>query len=80
VVQAGTAVSWRVRPGVPNSVNVVRWERGQGDRQGDGPGEVGRAAGRITVEQWDHSAASGAFEPRAVKRLVPEADLRPVVR
>jgi len=68
VVQAGTAVSSRVRSGVPNSVNVVRWERG--------PGEVGRAAGRITVEQWDHSAASGAFEPRAVKRLVPGADLK----
>ena len=79
VVQAGTAVSSRVRPGVPNSVNVVRWERGQGDRQGNGPGEVGRAAARITVEQWDHSAASGAFEPRAVKRLVPGADLRPAV-
>jgi len=76
VVQAGTAVSSRVRSGVPNSVNVVRWERGPGDRQGDGPGEVGRAAGRITVEQWDHSAASGAFEPRAVKRLVPGADLK----
>jgi 3',5'-cyclic AMP phosphodiesterase CpdA len=79
VVQAGTAVSSRVRPGVPNSVNVVRWERGQGDRQVHGPGEVGRAAGRITVEQWDHAAASGAFEPRAVKRLVPGADLRPAV-
>jgi len=79
VVQAGTAVSSRVRPGMPNSVNVVRWERGQGDRQGNGPGGVGRAAARITVEQWDHSAASGAFEPRAVKRLVPGADLRPAV-
>jgi hypothetical protein len=31
------------------------------------------------VEQWDHSAASGAFEPRAVKRLVPGADLKPAV-
>ena len=79
VVQAGTAVSSRVRPGVPNSVNVVRWERRRGDRQGDGPGEMGRAAGRITVEQWDHSAASGAFEPRAIQRLVPGADLRPAV-
>jgi 3',5'-cyclic AMP phosphodiesterase CpdA len=79
VVQAGTAVSSRVRSGMPNSVNVVRWERGQGDRQGNGPGGVGRAAARITVEQWDHSAASGAFEPRAVKRLVPGADLKPAV-
>ncbi|WP_332745001.1 metallophosphoesterase family protein [Hydrogenophaga sp.] len=44
-VQAGTAVSSRVRSGVPNSVNVVRWTP---------------AAGCV-VEQWDFSAAGGAF-------------------
>lgn len=38
VVQAGTAVSRRVRPGVPNSVNLLRWEA---------------AARRCLVEQWD---------------------------
>jgi 3',5'-cyclic AMP phosphodiesterase CpdA len=69
VVQAGTAVSTRVRPGVPNSVNVVRWERG---RTGEPDGAAaGRAGGRITVEQWDHAAASGAFERAAVTHLVP---------
>lgn len=25
-VQAGTAVSWRVRDGIPNSVNLLRWD------------------------------------------------------
>jgi hypothetical protein len=70
-VQAGTAVSSRVRPGVPHSVNVVRWGHGPAAGHGDEPGGAGRAAGRITVEQWDHNAACGAFEPVAVTRLVP---------
>lgn len=48
VVQAGTAVSSRVREGVPNSVNLVRW---------------GTAAppGVCEIERWDHSASAGAF-------------------
>lgn len=46
VVQAGTAVSRRVRPGVPNSVNLLRWQA---------------AAARCTVEQWDFDAAARAF-------------------
>lgn len=46
-VQAGTAVSNRVRRGVPNSVNVLRWSA---------------ARGRCDVEQWDHVAARRAFE------------------
>lgn len=69
VVQAGTAVSSRVRPGVPNSVNVLRWERAVGPAAG----EAGRAGGLVTVEQWDHAAHSGAFERRAVTRLCPSA-------
>mgnify|MGYP002779905239 CR=1 FL=1 len=44
-VQAGTAVSSRVRDGKPNSVNVVRHT----------PGEPCR------VERWDHDAAKAAF-------------------
>jgi 3',5'-cyclic AMP phosphodiesterase CpdA len=44
-VQAGTAVSSRVRSGVPNSVNVVRWSSASG----------------CVVEQWDYSAAGAAF-------------------
>lgn len=46
-VQAGTAVSRRVRAEAPNSVNVLRIAAG-GPRQ-------------CTVERWDHDAASGRF-------------------
>ncbi|MDQ7746786.1 metallophosphoesterase family protein [Hydrogenophaga pseudoflava] len=46
VVQAGTAVSSRVRPGVPNSLNIVRWEPAQG---------------RCSVERWDYLAREQAF-------------------
>ena len=48
VVQAGTSVSSRVRRGVPNSVNLLRWG-GALD------------AGCCQVEQWDFSAASQTF-------------------
>lgn len=47
-VQAGTAVSRRVRPGAPNSVNLIRW----GDTL---------PAGRCVVERWDYSAQVGGF-------------------
>lgn len=46
VVQAGTAVSSRVRSGVPNSVNLLRWSALQA---------------RCAVEQWDYAAARAAF-------------------
>ena len=47
-VQAGTAVSWRVRDGQPNSVNLLRWGR-------DAP------AGRCVIERWDCGASGPAF-------------------
>ncbi len=50
-VQAGTAVSSRIREGAPNSVNLVRW----GD---DAP------PGCCQIEQWDFQAAHGAFVRR----------------
>lgn len=46
-VQAGTALSHRVRGGIPNSVNVVR----------TGPGR------RAVVERWDMDEAAGEFRP-----------------
>lgn len=46
--QAGTAVSRRVRGGIPNSVNVVRAR----------PGEATRAC---TVERWDYASADDRF-------------------
>ena len=47
VVQAGTAVSRRVRRGVPNSINVLR----HGEPSGD----------FCRVERWDYDADQGAF-------------------
>lgn len=47
-VQAGTSVSSRVRDGLPNSVNLLRW----------GPGAP---ADHCRVERWDHDARCRAF-------------------
>ncbi|WP_425259301.1 metallophosphoesterase family protein [Rubrivivax sp. RP6-9] len=49
-VQAGTAVSSRVRAGAGNSVNVIRIEAA--------------AAERAVVERWDHDPDRQAFVPR----------------
>lgn len=56
VVQAGTAVSSRTRPGVPNSVNVLRW---------------GDDAGTCLVEQWDFAPQDRAFTLAGVTTLQP---------
>ena len=58
VVQAGTAVSSRVRKGVPNSVNLLRWERDS-------------ASGCCRIEQWDFSAASQTFVRKKVTEVRP---------
>lgn len=55
-VQAGTAVSRRVRPGAPNSVNLVRWNAGEG---------------HCAVEQWDYAVNEQAFVQARVTRLQP---------
>lgn len=55
-VQAGTAVSKRVRPGAPNSVNVVRWHG---------------AEGMCAVEQWDYATLEGAFVQVRVTQFEP---------
>lgn len=55
-VQAGTAVSARVRDGVPNSVNLLRC----------GGGVLPR---RCVVERWDFVAASGRFARISETRL-----------
>lgn len=49
VVQAGTAVSSRVRSSAPNSVNLLRW--------GDAA-----AMGACIVERWDFAAGDRRFE------------------
>jgi 3',5'-cyclic AMP phosphodiesterase CpdA len=50
-VQAGTALSRRVRHGSPNSFNVIRWEP---------PGEG--APRKVCVERWDYDVADDRFE------------------
>ncbi|MES2888366.1 MAG: metallophosphoesterase family protein [Pseudomonadota bacterium] len=58
-VQAGTAVSSRVRRGVPNSVNLLRWC------------EPGVEPGTCVVEQWDFSPATRAFVRGPVTPVQP---------
>lgn len=57
-VQAGTAVSGRVRAGAPNSVNLLRWGRDA-------------APGRCVIEQWDFAAREGVFVRARVSELQP---------
>ena len=57
-VQAGTAVSRRVRAGLPNSVNLVRW------------GSAGVPAGCL-IEQWDYNAQRQAFMCSRVTEVSP---------
>lgn len=49
-VQAGTAVSSRIRSGAPNSVNLLRWAAPDGDTRR-----------RCTLERWDFDARRTAF-------------------
>lgn len=57
-VQAGTAVSSRVRADVPNSVNLLRWGA-------DAPPDY------CQVEQWNYSAAERAFIRAVVSEVRP---------
>ena len=63
-VQAGTAVSSRIRPGVPNSVNLLRWTTNTGTNSGAKveakPGTDANARCWV-VEQWDYSIFERAF-------------------
>ena len=57
-VQAGTAVSSRVRDGVPNSVNLLRWK-------GDTP------EGRCLIERWDYDGSAQSFLCMTVNDIQP---------
>ena len=59
-VQAGTAVSRRVRVGAPNSVNLLRWGQGA-------------PAGHCLIEQWDGAADGADFVCRRVTDVQPAA-------
>ena len=57
-VQAGTAVSSRVREGMPNSVNLLRWG-------------ADSSPGSCVIEQWDFSAAGQVFVRAGLTELRP---------
>ncbi len=59
-VQAGTAVSKRVRAGAGNSVNLIHIDAA--------------ASERAVVERWDHDPAQGRFVPAKRHRLLAQAD------
>lgn len=48
-IQAGTAVSWRIREGIPNSVNIIRRNGSTHSLQCD-------------VERWDYMKDAGEFQ------------------
>ena len=57
-VQAGTAVSSRVRSGVPNSVNILRWG-------------TDAAVACCHIEQWDFSAKESIFRLAKMSDVYP---------
>jgi 3',5'-cyclic AMP phosphodiesterase CpdA len=59
VVQAGTAVSSRVRSGVPNSVNILRWG-------------TDAAVACCHIEQWDFSDKEAIFKLEKVNEVCPQ--------
>ena len=71
VLQAGTAVSWRTRAEVPNSVNILRW--GEAAAAREHPAQCGAAEGAsCLVEQWDFVRKDRRFVRKAVTRVHPE--------
>jgi hypothetical protein len=71
VVQAGTAVSWRTSPEVPNSVKILRWRETSGAR-GDQT-QTGFEAGECClIEQSDFARHDRVFVRTAVKPVQPE--------
>ena len=71
VVQAGTAISSRTRPGVPNSVNILRW----GEEYG-APGESRQASSEAgahcLIERWDFAHQVQGFVRTAVTPVQPD--------
>ena len=70
-VQAGTAVSSRIRLGVPNSVNILRWGETLGEQ--DHPSLAGHGSGRsCRIEQWDFAGDRQAFVCTRLTVIHPE--------
>jgi 3',5'-cyclic AMP phosphodiesterase CpdA len=71
VVQAGTAVSSRTRPGVPNSVHILRWGAAS-DARAAGVQTGAEAGEYCLIEQWDFAHHDQAFVRTAVATVQPE--------
>lgn len=71
VVQAGTAVSSRTRPGVPNSVHILRWGEASGTHA-DESQTGAEAASCCLIEQWDFARQDRSFVRTAVTSVQPE--------
>jgi hypothetical protein len=71
VVQAGTAVSSRTRPGAPNSVNMLRWGTATGGRGGQTQ-HGSEAQGCCLIERWDFAQPDRQFVCTAVTTVLPE--------
>ncbi len=71
VVQAGTAVSSRTRPGAPNSVNILRWGAASGT--GNDEAQPGTEGGEYCrIEQWDFARQDHVFVRTAMTPVQPE--------
>lgn len=76
VVQAGTAVSTRTRPEVPNSVNLLLWGDATATLEAAAPS--GRLPGKCCViERWDYSEHQQAFARAKVITVLPERSPAP---
>jgi len=71
VAQAGTAVSSRTRPDVPNSVNVLRWGPEVGPLLGPTPPGLSTPACCL-IERWDFAWQPRAFVCANVTSVLPE--------
>ena len=70
-VQAGTAVSARIRSGAPNSVNILRWA--EAPALAMHAAQPSAHAGPVClVERWDFSDAARAFVLNTVTPVEPE--------
>lgn len=68
VIQAGTAISSRVRLDTPNSVNILRW----GEPPGVRPPRSADAGKDCLIEQWDYACDEEAFVRTVVTPVAPE--------
>jgi 3',5'-cyclic AMP phosphodiesterase CpdA len=76
VVQAGTAVSTRTRPGAPNSVNLLRWG-GSAVTLADATASSPPHGKCCLIERWDYMEHDQAFERTQVTAVRPERFITP---